>query len=41
MIMDTFTKFMKLYSIRSVDAKTVEGKIVNNYMKEVRYPKMI
>lgn len=40
MVIDAFTKFMKLYPIRSQDAKLVEGKIVNNYINEVGHLKM-
>lgn len=40
-IIGTFTKFVKLYPIRSADAKTVERKTINNYIKEVEHPKIV
>lgn len=34
-VIDTFIKVVKLYTMKSTDAKTVERKIINNYIKKV------
>lgn len=40
-VLDTFIKYVKMYPIRSTDAKTVERKMMQDYISEVGHSKMV